>query len=291
MASGHARAEFLRTRRRVKILDARGRARWDPIWEGLPYIARPLERGCFATIRNGAQCRPYVQYPFNHAIGQKWTSWRARDHMGEIALSDSEKRAAEKLVAGGGAFVVIEPTIGEKKNQNKQWGRDNWLALADMLLAAGFNVLQLGPAAAPIRPGVRYVVTPTFREATAVLNLARAAVLPEGGLHHAAAVLGVPAVVLFGGYIDPEVTGYPSHVNIVDDGVGSPCGSWVECRHCAAVWARTKPADVFASFIDLIEIPREGAAPEQKTSARIARHGRLTRNSSPGSASVTDRAH
>ncbi|MFH1718524.1 MAG: glycosyltransferase family 9 protein [Planctomycetota bacterium] len=48
-------------------------------------------------------------------------------------------------------------------------------------------------------------------------------VCAEGGISHIAAALNIPAVVIFGGFSDPEWTGYPDHVNITSD---------IECRHC-----------------------------------------------------------
>ena len=58
------------------------------------------------------------------------------------------------------------------------------------------------------------MATPGFRDAAALLRGARAAVLPEGGLHHAAAAVGCRAVVLFGAFGDPRATGYAEHINI-----------------------------------------------------------------------------
>jgi len=51
----------------------------------------------------------------------------------------------------------------------------------------------------------------------------QAVVCPEGGVSHIAAALHLPAVVVFGGFSDPQWTGYPDHVNITSD---------IECRHC-----------------------------------------------------------
>jgi hypothetical protein len=48
-------------------------------------------------------------------------------------------------------------------------------------------------------------------------------VCAEGGISHIAAALNMPAVVLFGGFSDPEWTGYDDHVNITSD---------IECKHC-----------------------------------------------------------
>lgn len=51
----------------------------------------------------------------------------------------------------------------------------------------------------------------------------KAVVCPEGGISHIAAALKMPAVVIFGGFSDPEWTGYPDHINITTD---------VDCKHC-----------------------------------------------------------
>src|SRR5262249_52788187 len=79
------------------------------------------------------------------------------------------------------------------------------------------------------------VVTATFRDALCILSLARLYVGPEGGLHHAAAALGVPAVVIFGGFSSPRATGYPWHSNIAAP--GKPCGSIAYCAHCREAMA------------------------------------------------------
>jgi ADP-heptose:LPS heptosyltransferase len=73
---------------------------------------------------------------------------------------------------------------------------------------------------------------------------------PEGGMHHASAAVGVPAVVIFGGYISPKVTGYEGHINLFT-GTGLGCGNSQPCecscmagitvgRVCEAVLSMTK---------------------------------------------------
>lgn len=255
MASGHALAEHRRTGKRVQILDVAGRPRFDVMWHGLPWIAQPHERGDFAQVSNGPQCRPYIAYPFGREIGQRFTAWRARDHVGAIALTPAEQREARALTTGlgrAGEFFVIEPTLDPKSNPNKQWGADNWAELAGRMLAADLTVVQLGPQPVRVAPGVRFIRTRSFRLAAAVLARAAGAVLPEGGMHHAAGALGVPAVVLFGGHISPQTTGYVTHVNLADFGEGSPCGRWQPCGHCRDVWQRIAPADVLAALQGLV---------------------------------------
>jgi hypothetical protein len=253
MASGHALAEHKRTGKRVKILDYHGRPRFDVMWHGLSWIAQPHETGDFATIHNGPQCRPYIDYPFSRDRGQRWTKWRARDHLGAIALTGAEAQFGRDATRGlGDRFFVVEPNIDPKSNPNKQWGAVNWAELVELMDADGLAVVQMGAAPAHLVPGATWIATRSFRQAAAVLARAAGSVLPEGGLHHAAAVLGVPAVVLFGGHIGPETTGYDGHVNLADHGPGSPCGRWQPCRHCHDVWQRLAPAEVYAALRGLI---------------------------------------
>jgi ADP-heptose:LPS heptosyltransferase len=128
--------------------------------------------------------------------------------------------------------VVIEPTVkdmGACVGANKQWPIERYLRVAAGLADDGEFPVSLGPT----RGGwdvLPRVITETFRDALCVLSLARLYIGPEGGLHHAAAALGVPAVVIFGGFSSPAATGYPWHVNIAAP--GKPCGSTAYCAHC-----------------------------------------------------------
>ncbi len=79
-------------------------------------------------------------------------------------------------------------------------------------------------------PGATQVPTPTFRHAAAVLSVCRAFVGTEGGLMHAAAAVGTPAVILWSEFISPEITGYSSMTNLRH--AGKPCGNRFNCPSC-----------------------------------------------------------
>jgi ADP-heptose:LPS heptosyltransferase len=147
---------------------------------------------------------------------------------GEIIFDRREIEYADKI---GQFFVVIEPNVPWHKSvaPNKDWGLERYQQVANRLLLAGYDVVQFSHGRDRLR-GVRVVETPTFRHALAVLNRASVAVLPEGGLHHGAAALGIPAVVIFGGFIPPQVTGYAMHINL--NGNADACGSLNKCQHC-----------------------------------------------------------
>lgn len=130
----------------------------------------------------------------------------------------------------GRGFVVIEPNVPEQKTvaPNKQWGVDNYNNVATLLKDDGHEVVQF--ATGRFRLPVRQIKPPTFRHALAVLKRASLYIGPEGGLHHGSAAVGIPAVVMFGGFIPPSVTGYTGHTNLTGGAVA--CGSLQACEHC-----------------------------------------------------------
>lgn len=145
-----------------------------------------------------------------------------------------EKRELERGLAGKGC-VILESSIPFKRSAvNKRWPLARWARLARLLERDGLQVRQFSHSmrtGGDMVQGVREIYTATFREAAAVLREAMLVITPEGGLHHAAAAVGTPAVVLFGSFIPPQVTGYEGHENIA---VGEPCGKYVPCNHCRA---------------------------------------------------------
>ena len=241
MASGRARSLSERTGKRVAILDRHGRPRGHPIWRDNLRIAYRLGSDV-ETIQDCPGFRPYI-------IGKRadrwiWTTYRPK--RGELYLRDNER-----ALAPGGAYVLIEPHVKTKASPNKDWGFDRYQAVVDLLPDVAF--VQAGPIGTPLLRGVRGINTSTFREACGVLSGARAYFGPEGGLHHAAAALRIPAVVLFGGFISPEITGYTFQSNLFSAPDGKACGMRIPCRHCRQAWAEIKPADAAAELAAILE--------------------------------------
>ena len=255
MAGGHAKvvAETVQNGK-VMIVDRHGNPRWDEMWQGLPWIVTPAEQKTeigqqAIRLPNAAFVRPYIKYPFTREAGCTYSGWRARDYPGEIRFNDAEREFGLSVNRSLGPYIVIEPNISEKHNPNKQWGWDRWQEFADLISNRGTRLLQVGPKGSRVLRGADLLETPTFRLAATVLDNALLSILPEGGLHHAAAALRRDAIVLFGGAVDVNATGYPWHTNIVDQGDGSPCGKWLPCDHCAECWSRIRPA----AIADLVE--------------------------------------
>lgn len=233
MAAAQARAEHLRSGRRVRILGANRQVRWHELWDGLPYIAAPGDHGGhYAFVMNGPGHRPYIE----KKRADRWI-WRAHHcEAAEMRLRPEEQRFAAALADPG---IVVEPGIKARASPNKDWGWARWQTFARLAADAGIRLTQLGERVPRLLPGAHFVYTPSMRYACAVLSRARCYVGHEGGLHHAAAALGRPAVVIFGGFISPAQTGYDGHRNLFTG--GKPCGARQACEHCARAMAAIEP--------------------------------------------------
>jgi hypothetical protein len=232
------------------ICDRNGVQRWSAVWQGLPWVAHPhhFKMPDMQKIANGPRCRPYIDYVkgFTRATGMNFTNWRVRDNPGFIQLNSAEMDFAAAAHKAHGDFVVVEPLVKESANPNKKWGVAKWQGLVALLAKEGFKPVQLGAAGTAILPGATHIVTPDFRYGAAVMKFARWSFLPDGGLHHAAGVLGLPATVLWGGVNPPEILGYPAHENIA---FPVACGTWVPCSHCRTIWNWLSPQYVLARTI------------------------------------------
>lgn len=244
MLAGQARQAQRRDPRKVRVLDAFGGARWHPIWEGNPRIAGPGDSGNFQEITNAPNARPYIA----GKSSDRWT-WKEFDcQPGEIYFSDSERLFARDQRPE----IVIEPTIKKGASPNKAWGQSRWQRFVAMANHAGLRLTQLGPVGTRPMHGAELIVTADFRRAAAVLANARAYVGPDGGMHHAAAALGVPAVVIRGAFISEKCTGYPQHRNLFT-GEGLGCGMRVPCSCCARAMAQIEPEQVLDELKGLLQ--------------------------------------
>lgn len=143
-------------------------------------------------------------------------------------------------------FVAIEPRLQPDAPPAKQWPVERYAELA-LRVGRQHRVMQIGAPGSEPLPGLEQLRPRSFREALAYLKAARLYIGPEGGLHHASAAMGTRAVVIFGGFVPPQVTGYPFHVNLTG-GETRFCGTKAprRCLHCARAMARITVDEVEA---------------------------------------------
>lgn len=247
MCAGEARRRQEADPRPVAFRGKDGRARWHSIWDNNPRISRNGVDAQWSDNRSGN--RPYIL-----EVRADRFIWRERYDCprGEIYLSPQE----QAFGARHAGFLVIEPNIKQRDGNNKDWGFARWQAVVDATPELPWA--QVGAAATRRLRRTRFIETADFRLAAAVMAAGRGYVGPEGGLHHAAAALDKPAVVIFGGFISPRQTGYSGHVNLFTG--GQACGWRRPCAHCRAALAQITPAMVVHEVHRMVSQETEKAA-------------------------------
>lgn len=216
-------------------------------WINNPRIAGRHEKGDFQLYAGRVNgLRPYMAAK----QGDRYI-WRAHQPpVGELYFSEDEK------AFGGGwpGRIVLHPCLKPGAPMNKDWGWKRWCGLVELMLAKGLKPSQIGVESSRRLPGAEFIVTKTMRRAAALLERARAAVLLEGGLHHCAAAVRCPAVVIYGGFISPAVTGYAGQRGLFMQTSEHPlgCGWRVNCNHCSAAMAQISPAMVLTHLEALL---------------------------------------
>ncbi len=245
MAAGQARRlhEADPQKRKVRILDAAGAPRWHELWRDNPSIAQRGESGDLLEVVNGPNARPYIAAKDY----RRWTWKEFEPTPAVISFTEAEWDFGAQYKK----LVIIQPTIKAKASPNKHWGEGRWREFAQQAKLDGIRLVQLGPAGTTPLRGVNLISTPSFNHACAVLARAKAYVGHEGGMHHAAAALGVPAVVIFGAFISPRSTGYVAHRNLFE-GRDLGCGMRWPCPCCAVAMSKIQSARVLAELKELL---------------------------------------
>lgn len=215
----------------ILIVSRDFRVQWQSIFEGNPKIAREA-KGKFQRLINAGGNRPYI-----HSKTPRQWHWKSlKPTPGEIYLTADEKAFAEPYRGR----ILIEPNVKANGHDNKAWIWERWQEVADRW--QGAKLVQTGSTGCRGLRGVEQVETESFRKAAAVLSVCRAFVGTEGGLMHAAAALGVPAVILWSEFIHPDITGYESMRNIRH--ASKVCGMRVPCPGCSASMRRITTDEV-----------------------------------------------
>lgn len=229
MGSGVARVNWEKFGLRTAFGN-RQKVIWSPcahhIYQNNPKVIGPNER--YSAKDKFIWCEHYVGNRLYAANISGFWKWRYdfKPDVGEIFFTDLERDFSHKHKSG---FIVIEPNV-KSVSPNKQWLWERYQEVADCLLARGFQVVQFSGQKYLHR--VERIATPSFRMAMSFLSKARLFIGPEGGLHHAAAIFRIPAVVIFGGFIHPKLTGYEYQASLFSGG-DAACGTIRRpCAHC-----------------------------------------------------------
>lgn len=202
-------------------------------------VASPKSGQQVVIIENGPGKRPYIA----GGDSKRWywnTDFKAEP--GEIYLKPDEVALGESAKGK----IIIEPYVKETTySQNKQWphwGRFVQLAIDTEI---GPHLVQLSyDKRQPLVPRIK---CQDFRQALACVSNAAMLIVPDGGLHHAAAAMNVPCVTLWGGLIGPDLLGYDNQANIWHN--TEACGSKHDCKHCRDAMNAITPEEVLETAL------------------------------------------
>ena len=218
MASGDAKEANERTKKKVKLGDG-VRMSWDgQVFANNPRMASNSDTDV-VWVKNYQGHRPYLKGTKN---GRLLFNDDYKTRAGEIYFNQLEKKNINKIDKD---YIVVEPNVKRvyAHTVNKAW--HGW----EELFKHDLPWLQLGDVT--VKRYTKWKETNTFREALAILSKAKLFVGTDGGLHHAAAALGIPSVVIWTGFTSPRHLGYDTHTNIHDG--SEPCGTYDSvCQHC-----------------------------------------------------------
>lgn len=252
---------------------------WQSVHNGVPFLAtqddvdkgvRPIE-----WVRSFPSNRPYIDYD------------QMASYMADAGRPDIARRKLASMIGGyiwkkgyratpavihftsaelelihtlkrGPRYVAIEPHIKRRAPINKQWSVPRMERVA-IDLSQDILVRQIS---APDQPdtvqGAERITPQSFREAMCWIAAASLYIGPEGALHHTCAALDVPAIVLFGGYISPKITGYDGHINLTGN-AKSACGTkTTSCPHCREAMASITVEEVIEHARNSLDTVRVG---------------------------------
>lgn len=191
--------------------------------------------------------RPYIDYrAMRAALGWRWHlrhlgfgptrllgrylfNLDYRPTPAPIRLKPEELALAAQWAAK--PFVALEPFIKAGAPPSKQWPVQRFAEVA-RTLSKEIAVVQISAPDSPVLDDLPQIRPRSFRESMAYLKAARLYIGPEGGLHHASAAVGTRAVVIYGGFTSPLITGYAFHSQLTG-GVTQACGTrYGMCPHC-----------------------------------------------------------
>jgi hypothetical protein len=130
-----------------------------------------------------------------------------------------------------GPFAIVEAFIKKDAPPSKQWPVERFIETA-LRLNEDIPVYQIATPDRQTIQGLPVILPSSFRWALPYLKAASVYIGPEGGLHHASAAVGTKAVVIYGGFTSPLITGYDFHINLTG-GAEYACGAYHGlCNHC-----------------------------------------------------------
>ncbi len=140
----------------------------------------------------------------------------------QVDLSYRENAVNDTLQGIPSSYFVVNPSGKQKHSANrKEWGWQNFCELRQRFAAAPF--VQIGDTETPLLPDTIDRRGRPILESAHLIKYALVGIFLEGGMMHVANAVNTPSVIIYGGLIRPEISGYAMHRNLYAAPPCSPC--------------------------------------------------------------------
>ena len=163
-----------------------------------------------------------------NAIFEHWKIKNKKLPRGLIFLSDIAKRN----------IILNNKIINYEHYVNKEWGRNKWEEFIK-IISKDYILVKTTNSKDKIVEGL-YSIICDFRTNYAIMKKCDFYIGNEGGLSHLWAITRKRAIVFFGHWIPPHVTGYPFHLNLSKN-TNDHCGSLTKCKTCMNFFKDLEP--------------------------------------------------
>ena len=240
MASGEVKELRIQNPNAKFIIGDGIRSYWNEVFDNNPYIIRGSEinkHKKIIWIKNYEGNRPYRSYEKNLPKNKyNWVKYKPKK--GEFFFTEKEKEFSKQIIStvkkkiGNKKLIFIEPHVKKRLGfENRDWGFSKWQQVVEEV-NNDYEFIQITYQGRQVINGCINLDGLNFRSSAAILSMCDLFLGPEGGMAHAAAATVKKAVVIWGGHISPEITGYDFHSNLYNEHPMSPCGSKLVCSHC-----------------------------------------------------------
>ena len=172
-----------------------------------------------------------------------------------LALTEAQRagaRLAERQIA-----IQASHFDSSFAMRNKEWPAERFQAVADRLRGEA-AIVQVGDKSDPKLDGVLDLRgKTTLCETAAVLSQSLIYIGGEGGLMHMARAVDRRSVIVYGGRIRPEHSGYSCNANLVGDPPCSPCWRRSRCDYNRICLTQISAEDVVNAALNQLAMVGE----------------------------------
>lgn len=163
-----------------------------------------------------------------NAIFEHWKIKNKKLPRGLIFLSDIAKRN----------IILNNKIVNYEHYVNKEWGKNKWEDFIK-ITSKDYILVKTTNSKDNTVDGL-YSIICDFRTNYAIMEKCDFYIGNEGGLSHLWAITRKRAIVFFGHWIPPHVTGYPFHLNLSKNS-NDHCGSLTKCKTCMNFFRDLEP--------------------------------------------------